>query len=500
MSSPLLRSAYALSLCWPALIYAQPPAESRSPEVIQQRLNEPQLAVVWSPDGNRVVCSGQNRAVRQFDRAGKELEPARNGSGGWSVSYALQGGLVAVCGLDRSIRLWDPISGAELRSLDGHLSTAWVAAFLPDGQRLVSAGEDGTIRIWGARDGTEIGQVTGHSGPIWCMALSRDGRLIATGGSDGAVRIWDLATGRLRRICEGNHSGGVWPVVFSPDGRTIASAGWQDGKLFLWETSTGKLRRQIPHPTGIKCVAFTPEGNCLVTGGNDSVIRFWDLLAGKELSPLEGHRGVVNGISISPNGALLASASADNTFRLWDISRRKTIAVSLTLPARQIEACWAELRRDGGIGAYDAAGMLASCPDQTLALLEQRLRATPQPNLPQIIQLIEATNHKNYAKRERASVELVRLGEAAESELTRAIHQSNTLETRIRAERALEKVQGAPLTGEALQHIRSVEVLERIATPQARVLLERLAAGSPHARLTGEAAASLKRLDTLAGR
>ena len=43
--------------------------------------------------------------------------------------------------------------------------------------------------------------------------------------------------------------------------------------------------------------------------------------------------------------------------------------------------------------------------------------------------------------------------------------------------------------------VRAVEVLERIATPEARQLLAELARGDPAARRTGEAAASLRRLE-----
>jgi hypothetical protein len=45
-----------------------------------------------------------------------------------------------------------------------------------------------------------------------------------------------------------------------------------------------------------------------------------------------------------------------------------------------------------------------------------------------------------------------------------------------------------------LRDVRAVEVLEGVATPDARRLLVDLAAGVPDARLTREAAASLARL------
>jgi predicted PilT family ATPase len=51
-----------------------------------------------------------------------------------------------------------------------------------------------------------------------------------------------------------------------------------------------------------------------------------------------------------------------------------------------------------------------------------------------------------------------------------------------------------PLTDEKLRMYRAIEVLERIATPQARALLQRLAGGAPGALATTAAQAALQRL------
>jgi hypothetical protein len=48
---------------------------------------------------------------------------------------------------------------------------------------------------------------------------------------------------------------------------------------------------------------------------------------------------------------------------------------------------------------------------------------------------------------------------------------------------------------ETLRTIRAIWVLQRMATPEARTLLESLAAGAPEARITQEAQAALRFLD-----
>lgn len=466
-----------------------------SPELLCLKQNEPVIAVCFSLDGRRIIASGQNQAIRQFDRDGHELAPMKNAPGGWWAAYSPDGRLFLSCGLDRMVRIWDADTGSERKPFCGHGQTAWVAAFLP-GSRCVSVGEDGTIRFWNPETTKEMGQIHGHPGPVWTMAVSPDGRLLATGGSDGGVRLWDLASGRLKRVCEANHTGGVWPLVFAPDGRTLASGGWQDHTVRLWEVATGKLRRTFTHPGGLKSVAFTADGHALITAGSDPSIRFWDLPGGAELPAFDGHRGMVNAIAVSPDGEVLASAGSDGTVRLWDLKARRTAAKpARELPAKEWETRWADLRRDTGGASYDAIAALAAVPDQTLAQFRDRLSPAPAPDTQRIAALIQDTDSARYTVRQRASAELEQLGEEAEPYLLRAVHGPVSAETRSRAEKLLHRLAGTCLSGDPLRGVRAVEVLERIGTSEARRQLEALAQGAPDARLTTEAQAALRRLN-----
>lgn len=65
---------------------------------------------------------------------------------------------------------------------------------------------------------------------------------------------------------------------------------------------------------------------------------------------------------------------------------------------------------------------------------------------------------------------------------------------RRRIEEALATLSGVP-PANTLRDLRAVEVLERIGTPKARQLLEKLAQGAPEARQTREAKAAVERLE-----
>ena len=68
------------------------------------------------------------------------------------------------------------------------------------------------------------------------------------------------------------------------------------------------------------------------------------------------------------------------------------------------------------------------------------------------------------------------------------------MEVRQRVEQLLRKLTSSVPPPEVLRGIRAVEVVEEIATPEARQLLDALAQGVPEGRLTREAKLALQRL------
>ena len=106
---------------------------------------------------------------------------------------------------------------------------------------------------------------------------------------------------------------------------------------------------------------------------------------------------------------------------------------------------------------------------------------------------IEAALTGHPAVREAAVKSIRDLGQRVVPKLDDARSVARSPEAKDRIQRLIDDLRAAPSVAELLQ-IRSVHILELIATPAARDLLANLSKGAPGARLTEEAKASVARL------
>ncbi|QKX60474.1 uncharacterized protein TRUGW13939_07619 [Talaromyces rugulosus] len=310
-------------------------------------------AVAFSPDCRLIASASRDRTIWLWDAITGTEQRVLKGHSNWvnAVAFSPDSRLIASASRDRTIRLWDVITGTEQRVLKGH--SGWVnsIAFSPDGRLIASASRDWTIWLWDAITGTKQHVLKGHSMLVNAIAFSPDGRLIASASCDGTIWLWDAITGTEQRVLKG-HSNWVNAVAFSPDGRLIASG---DGSIRLWNTTTGTEQRVLKGHSGwVNAIAFSPDGRLIASASDDLTVRLWDVTTGIEQRVLKGHSDSVNAIAFSPDSQLIASASNDGTIRLWDATKGMKQRVSK--------------------GHLDSVNAIAFSPDSRLIALGSRDR------------------------------------------------------------------------------------------------------------------------------
>ncbi|KAJ5893948.1 nuclear migration protein nudF [Penicillium taxi] len=219
--------------------------------------------------------------------------------------------LLASCGHDLMIKIWDPSSEyAYIRTMVGHDHSVSCIRFLRPGENiLVSASRDSSIRIWDASTGICTNLINTNLDWIYDVCPSPDGQSLVSVGRDQAATIWDLTTGEARTTLLG-HENYIECSTYAPHASYSYLA-----------TMTGMR----VSPTALNSIEF------LVTAGRDKTIKLWDS-RGVLIKTFIGHNNWVKGLVFHPGGRFLLSVADDGTIRCWDLAQEgrlsKTIEVS----------------------------------------------------------------------------------------------------------------------------------------------------------------------------
>jgi WD40 repeat protein len=254
-------------------------------------------------------------------------------------------------------------------------------AFAPDGSSLVIGQIEPLVKLVDVDTGDVIKTFEGHENQIRSVAYSHDGLRLITASDDRTVKIWDLVKGECLTTFNG-HADGVTSAVMSLDGNIVVSCGY-DGATRLWKPATGE-EMQVLKPTqfAVAHVEFSPDGTFFVTAHYDGFARIRETKTGLLLARIS-----------TGGGAECAAFAAD----------MRTLA-TITHGA-EVQLFDIDLAEPG--------------PDLSLRIRE----------------LIGRWDDDDFAVREGASAELVKIGMSAESQLRKAM-ESESAEVRIRARRS----------------------------------------------------------------
>jgi hypothetical protein len=232
----------------------------------------------------------------------------------------------------------------------------------------------------------------------------------------------------------------------------------------------------------------------------EGAISLWEVVSGKQIRQLPGHRGNVHSLAFTPDGRALLSAGEDGVAVLWDATGRgQALEPGQSRPSRkELEAAWEDLAGSDAGRADRAFWSLVDAPRQAVPLLRQRLRPASPVDRTRLARLLADLDSDSFPTREQATRDLAELGSLAEPGLRQRLTGRASPEVRRRIERLLMQGEEGVLTAGQLRGLRALQVLERIASTEARQLLESLGKGEPAAPLTREAKLALQRLQPAA--
>jgi hypothetical protein len=274
-------------------------------------------AMAFTPDGMKlaVACgaAGQGDEVHLYDVATtgmptlKEATVNRHEDVIHDLAFSPNGKLLASCGYDRVIKIWD-VTGAlpkELHVLKDHSDAVYGVAFSPDGKLLASASADRAVKVWDINTGKRLHTLGESTDWVYAVAWSPDGKHLAAAGVDKSIRVWQVdATGGKIVHSVFAHEGPVTRLLYGSQGRTLYSLS-EDRVVKAWDADRMVERTVYPkQPETPLAFALSPDHKQLAVGRYDGALVLLDEAADKVQSeplPVKPKPPVLN--KLTPSAA-----------------------------------------------------------------------------------------------------------------------------------------------------------------------------------------------------
>jgi len=230
-------------------------------------------------------------------------------------AWGSTGKTLAVAAADKKIRVYDPATAKELRTL---VAPAYVMALAISADGKVAASTiDKKVTLWAATGDQPLQTLTGFSNNVPILAWARDGRLIST--LDGKeITTWMAETGKTLKTVE--HPRPVHSLIWSPDHARLIVGSSEEYVLSAYQASTWKIQLPVLEKGTAALAAvismWSPDGTTLL-GYRNSTIQQWNGKTGR-LGIVVGSTGYAGSIAFWQDGRTVVAGCVDRTARYWD--------------------------------------------------------------------------------------------------------------------------------------------------------------------------------------
>lgn len=158
------------------------------------------LGVAFAPDGKHLLTCSRDKTAKVWDLAAKEsvltFPEHQNTVFGVGVKADSKAGFSA--GADKQLRTWNATGeGKQIKVLGGHGDEILKLVQHPKEPVLVTTSADKTVKVWNPDTGANTRTLSGLMDHVFAAAISPDGKQVAAGGYDGEVRVWNIADGAV---------------------------------------------------------------------------------------------------------------------------------------------------------------------------------------------------------------------------------------------------------------------------------------------------------------
>ena len=153
-----------------------------------------QYSAAAARGGERMASCSDDFTVMLWSTEGKMKSPIAKLTGHQQpvnhVAFSPDGTLLASTSFDKSVRLWNGVTGKFIAALRDHVGAVYHARFSGDNTMVLSCSSDSTLKIWNIRTKKLIRDLVGHADEVFAVDWSSDGGVVASGGRDKVLKLW----------------------------------------------------------------------------------------------------------------------------------------------------------------------------------------------------------------------------------------------------------------------------------------------------------------------
>ena len=155
----------------------------------------------FSPNGKQFLAACKNNVLLLWDVRERSRPYAQlTGHTDWVTCccWSPDGSLIVSGSTDKTLKLWNPATGAAIRTFSGALEAITSCGYI--GESLVSCGgnrfwesKENPVTLWNPEDESVSHTLGCHGDAVMALAVASDGARLATCSMDKTARVWQLA-------------------------------------------------------------------------------------------------------------------------------------------------------------------------------------------------------------------------------------------------------------------------------------------------------------------